>query len=227
MTTLAKWAEARMQGIERIVRPMTIIPDKEPEAPESALMGQWAWPTKREGFPKGMQETPTSKRLYEALRKHFETTQKRMSLDEVNTLREFLLLGYYEPVLHSPPQKRLYRGLHLTEVEAVAFFRDLGITIDENNMSEQSQEINRHVPALNGFSSSWTAVKKITDDFAIGDHKSGYAITLIADVKDNPYRFLAGPGGLYNVQGLSMFHLERETVGLEPIVIKRIEWMQF
>lgn len=79
------------------------------------------------------------------------------------------------------------------------------------------------VATNNGNSTSWSAKKKITRDFSERGERR-WDVTLIADVENNPHKFLAGPGSLYDVVGLSMFHLKKETVGLEPILIRRIEW---
>lgn len=131
--------------------------------------------------------------------------------------------GWYKKVLHSPPHKTLYRGLKLNKSELAKL-----LDKDESYIEDDGSEPwDKPIKISNGHSSSWTFRKTISKDFSgdYGKAKRGFAITLVADTSDNPNRFLAGPGGLYDVDGLSRWHLEKETVGLEPIVVKRIEWV--
>lgn len=134
-------------------------------------------------------------------------------------------LGYYKSVLHPPPVKTVYRGIKFKTIEDVSKFLDL--PIDEINDAD-SIKLNKSIDHKNGYSSSWTSQKSIAQDSLFiswnGAGKKGYFVTLYANVKDNPYKFIAGPGGLYDVDGLSKWHLEKETIGLEPIIVSKIEW---
>src|SRR5580704_14347495 len=134
----------------------------------------------------------------------------------------FVKNGWYQPVLHAPPLETLYRGIKLQGAAATALF----LGIDPNELLEQGS-LNLDPPktfdVLNGHSTSWSARKYITQDFSERGER-GWTVTLHAKTALNPYKFLAGPGGLYDVVGLSKYHLEKETVGLEPILVSRVEW---
>lgn len=195
---------------------------REPEAPKTAPFGEYAWAKYREGCPEEP-DTEIEKEVYRDLKKHFASKRIGLPKNTVKLLMSLLKVGYYKDVLHPPPTKTLYRGLKITNLEALTLL--LGQPKEEIADSGK-MDLNKSIENDNGFSTSWTAKKKITSDFSgnYGKAKKGYLITLVADVADNEHRFLAGPGGLYDVDGLSYWHLEKETVGLEPIIIKRIEW---
>lgn len=197
---------------------------KEPEAPANALFGEWAWAKYREGVPEEP-DTEIEKQIYQDIKKHFASSHVGLPKLTVRMLMKLMKKGYYKRVLHAPPVKTLYRGLKITNKETLAKL----LKISEEEITDSGKKIFEKkfsVDVPNGHSTSWTVKKKITKDFSgnYGKAKRGYMVTLIADVADNEYRFLAGPGGLYDVEGLSKWHLEKETVGLEPITIKRVEW---
>lgn len=196
---------------------------KDPEAPKNAPFGEFAWPKHREGkFPEE-EDTQLEKEVYQDIKKHFSSQHIGLPKLTVRILMKILENEYYSKVLHPPVHKTLYRGLKITNVKDLV--KLIGLKeLDINNKG--SIEFNDSVKSENGYSSSWTFQKQISKDFSgnYGKAKQGYMVTLIADVSDNKNRFLAGPGGLYDVEGLSKWHLEKETVGLEPITIKKIEW---
>jgi hypothetical protein len=150
--------------------------------------------------------------------RHFSNKRKGLPKQIAELLSKLVEKEKYKKILHAPPLKTVYRGLKLNSKEKLEKF------IGAKNIEDSgSIYFNDSVKLTNGYSTSWSRSKKITKDFS-EKGKSGYAVTLIADLKDNENRFLAGPGGLYDVEGLSMYHLEKETVGLEPIIIRKIEW---
>jgi len=197
-----------------------------PEAPEWAPFGEYAWAPHREGVP-AEPDNALEKIIFKQLSDHFgDYHNRRNGLPQMtsNFLLTLVETGWYKKVLHPPPHKTLYRGLFFKTSKELAKF--LGIT--ETEVKEEKCKV--FVPPKvfknkNGWSTSWSYKKNVTRDFSESG-KKGWAITLIADVKDNPNRFLAGPGGLYDVRGISEFHLEKETVGLEPINVRRVEWKE-
>lgn len=187
------------------------------EAPDDAPFGKWAWPQHREGCPF---EPPTDleTKVYKELCAHFRSSNGRLSFETAELLMELMKKGFYKRVLHPPPVESLYQGVKLSDG-----FRDF-LSLDPVTIApEGAANINRTLPVRNGYSSSWSAVKKATREFS-DKGTSGFAVTLIADVAANPFRFMAGPGGLYDVDGMARWTKERETVGLEPIVVRRVEW---
>lgn len=193
------------------------------EAPSWAPFGEYAWAKYREGIPEEA-DNELEKAIYQQIKKHFASTNREGLSQMTATLLSLLMkVGWYKDVLHPPPVKKLYRGLKIRSRQQLSDL--IGVPVKEIEDSG-SIKLNKPVPYDNGFSSSWTFKKKITKDFSTnyGKAKSGFATVLVANVEDNPYKFVAGPGGLYDVDGLSRWHLEKETVGLEPIIIDSIEW---
>lgn len=197
------------------------VVQKLPEAPGWAPFGQFAWANFREGIP-SEPDTELESQMFADLKAHFSNQRVGLPIQTSNLLQMFMWLGWYKPVLHPPPYKTLYRGLKLRGKSALAEFLSQPIESipDEGHLDLESSI---SISSLNGHSTSWSAKKIITRDFS-NRGKLGYACTLIADVEQNPYKFLAGPGGLYDVVGISSYHLEKETVGLEPVLVRRIEW---
>lgn len=203
---------------------------KKPEAPKYGPFGEFAWASHREGMPEEP-DTAIEKEIYDQLKKHF-LTYNRKGLPEITSLFLSILmeLGWYKEVIHEPIQNTLYRGLKLKNKSELS--KILGMSekeIDEEGAKNFKEKTT--IECKNGFSTSWTVKKSITSDYAEKDKtgkeaKRGFGVILIADIKDNKNKFIAGPGGLYDVEGLSMYHLEKEVVGLEPINIKRIEWYE-
>lgn len=190
-----------------------------PEAPKSAPFGEYAWPSHRKGLPKEA-DTELEKQTYKDIKNHFASKHIGLPKVTVRLLMKILSHEWYSEVLHPPKHETLYRGLKLSR-------KELADLIDQKEFDDKgSVKWDDSVKSTNGHSSSWTYKKNVSKDFSgnYGKAKQGFAVTLVAKVKDNPNRFLAGPGGLYDVDGLSRWHLEKETVGLEPIQIEKIEW---
>lgn len=194
------------------------------EAPKSAPLGEWAWPSCREGIP-DEKDTSIERRIYQEIKKHFSSNRVGLSKFVVRSLKKILEKGWYKEILHPPPYKTLYRGMKINNIKDLSKL----IKVKEEEIKDKGSvdfQDKINIKLTNGHSTSWTFQKKITKDFATdyGKAKQGFAVILLADVDDNPNSFLAGPNGLYDVEGLSRWHLEKETIGLEPIFIKRIEW---
>lgn len=195
------------------------------EAPASAPFERWAWPTRREGVDATEPENDAEERVFKSLRQHFRTDHVGLPREDADLLHDVLReRTWYSAVLHPPPNARLYRGIRLASREDVAEF----VGVDEDEIGDVgSSDVHRSVTVDDGFSTSWSAKKKIArDDFAKRG-KRGWAVTLTIDVKKNKRRLLAGPGGLYDVRGMSRYHLEKETVALEPVIVRRIEWQKY
>lgn len=207
-----------MLSLYQLCERFAALVPKKPEAPSWAPFGEYAWASSREGMLEEP-DTEIENKVYDAIKKHFASKRTGLPTEIVELLSMCVVLEWYQPVLHPPPNKVLYRGLKIKTREGLAKILGTNDFEDEGSMDFEDHV----VPPENGCSTSWTAKKKITKDFSEKGAR-GWAVTLIADVEPNKYRFLAGPGGLYDVDGLSRWHLEKETVGLEPIKIKKIEW---
>lgn len=200
------------------------IAASEPEAPLWGPFGQYLWSNFREGMnnEKPEQENELSIQVYNDIKNHFANKRIGLPITTASLLMLCQQLGWYKEILHPPPQQTLYRGLKIIGAKKLADLLGMG---EEELLTKSSKDYDPgvNIKSTNGWSTSWSSKKKITKDFSKKGER-GFAVTLIADVVDNPYRFFAGPGGLYDVEGLSNYHLEKETMGIEPINIKKIEW---
>jgi DNA topoisomerase-1 len=203
-----------------------------PEAPFGAPFGRWAWTSHRKGLPNEPEEqepdTELEREVYAQVRKHFASDRVGLPKETAELLASCVGHGWYKPVLHAPPYDTLYRGLKITKMGVLEKMigEELSHGVEgavDFNEPQSVFLVDAEGEPDNGYSSSWSAKKQITRDFS-DNGKRGWAVTLFANTADNPNRFLAGPGGLYNVDGLSRWHLEKETVGLEPVLVRRIEW---
>lgn len=190
-----------------------------PEAPKNAPFGEFAWSKHRKNIP-NKEYTKLEKLVYKDIRNHFSSKHIGLPKFTVRLLNKILSNKWYNKIIHEPKHKLLYRGLKLNH-------NQLSNLINLKTFEENGEvDFNQSIKVDNGHSSSWTYKKDISRDFSTnyGKAKSGFSVTLIANVSDNENRFIAGPGGLYNVDGLSRWHLEKETIGLEPIIINKIQW---
>lgn len=196
----------------------------DPEAPSSAVFGEYLWCSKREGMS-GVQESDTEleTQVFKDLRSHFATKKIRLPKETVKILQKCLKNNWYKKVFHPPPVEYLYRGLYFSSAQKLKDFCNLQELKDADEITYEKHKV---FEPIDGYSSSWVFKKSITEDFSTnyGKAKTGYCVTLTAKVKDNTNNFLAGPGGLYDVEGMSKWHLEKETVGLEPINIYKLEY---
>ena len=190
-----------------------------PEAPASAPFGEYAWGPRREGVP-DEPDNELEQYVFDALKAHFATKHVGLPGQVSELLSSILATGWYQPVLHPPPRDVLYRGIKVRGRDALSAILEMEIEEDSGRVDFDG---GRTFPVINGTSTSWSAKKGITRDFSERGER-GWGLTLVAEVGANPFRFLAGPGGLYDVEGMSSYHLEKETVGLEPIIVSRVEW---
>lgn len=191
------------------------------EAPAGSPFGRWAWAKFREGIPEE-EDNPLETFIYQSIQGHFADKRIGIPYQVTEFLVKLMESGLYKPVLHPPPYSTLYRGMKFRSKQDLADF--LGVAKEEISKDGAINfEERRTFKPTNGNSTSWTYRKYITEDFSTVGSR-GWAATLMADVEENANHFLAGPGGLYDVEGLSNYHLEKETVGLEPILVRRVEW---
>jgi len=198
---------------------------KTPEAPKNAPFGEFAWTKHREGFDNKIyyEETELEIKIYKEIKNHFASKHIGLSKIAAKLLAKILKNNWYSKIIHEPKHKTLYRGILIKDKEDVCNL----LKIKREDFEDKgSIAYNSSIKITNGNSTSWTYKKIISKDFSTyyGKRKKGYAITFIADIDDNRYKFIAGPGGLYDVEGLSKWHLEKESIGLEPIIIRKIEW---
>jgi hypothetical protein len=204
-----------------------------PEAPAGAPLGRWAFSSSRQCVPHEV-DNFNERFLKRELRRHFLSREadrthperhRGISKQAADMILRFRRNRWYEPVFHAPPQHFLFRGLHLEKKEELAkILREQADKIPDQGSKEGT--FTAPPPTEKGYSTSWAPLKYVAFDFAreYGASRSGWAVVLTAEVVPNRLRFQAGPGGLYDVDGISYFHKERETLGIEPISVFRVEW---
>jgi hypothetical protein len=161
--------------------------------------------------------------IYDDLKNHFSSKHIGLPMLSARILKLCLKNNWYNDILHPPPSKFVYRGLKINYKEKLSNL----LKLDQSLIKDKGSVIvDAPVKNDNGFSTSWTTVKKITSDFYTDYNKAkrGFGVILIANVEENKNNLLSGPGGLYNIDGLSRWHLEKETVGIEPVIVHKIEW---
>lgn len=190
-----------------------------PEAPKNAPFGEYAWSQHRKNIPH-KKYTKLEKQTYNDIKNHFASNHIGLPKFTSRLLSKILENKWYNSIIHEPKHKLLYRGLKLSRKQLSNL---IGLDDFESN---GSINFNKHIDTVNGHSSSWTYKKNTSKDFSknYGKAKSGFSVTLVAKLDENKNKFIAGPGGLYNVTGLSRWHLEKESIGLEPIIIDKIQW---
>jgi hypothetical protein len=209
-----------LEAIERILDILEARKHTDsPEAPKYAPLGRWAWSSSREGIPKEP-DNANERFLKRELAGHFLTKHRSISKPAADMILRIRRNGWYEPVFHEPPDRVLFRGLRLKDAAALAKL----LKLPEAEVSARGSLRGKFIVAIKGeHSTAWSAKKRVAFEFA-REEKKGWAVVLTAEVKPNRLRFQTGPGGLYDVEGVSYYHLERETMGIEPITVSRIEW---
>lgn len=204
-----------------------VLEGRSPDSKKGGPLGKWAWASSREGIDEEEPDNRDEKYLKRHLSNHFQSNHRGLPKRAADMLQRLLKSKKYKTVLHPPPCDKLYRGIYVRGKQHMV---DL-LGIDVNDLTDDGKmDVKTCVDVKNGHSTSWSAKKAVARDFSNKYNKAvwGYSVVLIADVKDkkNADRFVAGPGGLYDVDGISRFHNEKETLGIEPITISRIEWVK-
>lgn len=224
-------------------------------APESSPLGKWAWPQQRvkgRGLP-FEKSTPLEKDLFDGLEDHFGHSGK-VSDEEAVQLQKLLKKGTYSDVIKPPPEgKILMRGMTVPVkwlVSALGY-----AAVSELPAWGSINKSMTFTPRKGGASTSWTDKRSIANEFSnvsldlLSDLKKlspknpsfkdkvedilSYAgrgeecgIVMYAAVDRNPGRFLSGPDGLYKVSFSQDFDDERESVGLGPIKVQRLDFVR-
>ena len=186
------------------------------KAPDDADLGQIAFSTRREGVP-FEPNTKLEDDLYDIIRKHFGG-DKTMSAEAAEKIRSYVENNYYGDVFKKPKATTLYRGMTVD--------RDwIQAAVEQDNIKSPGvlEKSFTFTPFRGG--SPWSTSKDVAERFA-GSVVGGrpYSVVLTANVENNPYRFITGPGGMYNVKGFDQHTSEKEVVGLGPIKVSKLEW---
>lgn len=198
--------------LERVRKTYTALLAKSEAGPDDPL-GRIAFANDRKGMPYE-RNTQIEDRLKNALIDHFEG-HKMLDMKSAQMIQDLMAQGLYSHIFAEPTTPVLVRGMSVSP-------QWLARIIGRKPEMRGSAEVNFEF-APKGGASSWTTSKSV----AAGFHEVGSKIDIImyASVADNPGKFLSAAGGLYSTKFISgRFKKEKESLGLGPIKIFKIEW---
>jgi len=216
-----------IEKIEKILEPYIkefevekrkIIKKNPPEAPEDAILNQYAFAEKRFQLPIEV-DTAREQELYTALVAHFkDNTPIKQEL--ANEISQILATDQYDSIFKKPTQEFVYRGMSVNKKWLMSALKiDNQDDLDENGHKEASFTF---TPKENRGVTSWSISREQALSFANSD--DGYSIFLVAATDDNPNKFVLGPGGLYKVPGFDSHTQEDEAIGIGQIKVTQIYW---
>lgn len=193
--------------------------DAEEEAPPEAVLGKFAFATKRRGLPPEI-DTAEEKKLFQALDAHFNDNLK-LNKKASAQIQDLLAQGLYPQVFSPPEQEEVFRGMGVTKKWLANALR-----VNMKDIpAKGSQEVGMTYTPKTGGASSWTISRTVSKKFS--DRTDRYDmvnVTLHARVSDNPNKFISGPGHLYKLDYIAQFAGEQEVIGLGDIKVYKITW---
>lgn len=195
-----------------------------PEGPIDGLLQQYAFADYDQRSPEIPKEknTPEEDELLDALATHFHSNE-HISPKDANTIEQFLKDEVYSAIFHEPNVKKVYRGMIVpNEFITRAFNIDASADVSDDIIDGHFT----FTPNEDIGATSWTTSIDIAQQYAIkskvhvASPKSG--IIMVANVADNPYKFIAGEGGLYDVRSFAPYVYEKEVLALGAIKVHRV-----
>lgn len=180
-------------------------------------LGKLAFPGARKNKSLPLEpNTNVENELFSDLKQHFEG-DVMLSAEKARLVRKFLENGDYDDVFKEPTAKRVSRGMTVKRN-----WLETALNNQEDLKNKGSMEKSfTFTPNRGG--SSWTSDSNVAKKFS-SDYEGDYRVILYADVDKNPKRFISGPSGLYNIQGLDIHDHEDESIGLGPIKVSKVSW---
>lgn len=190
------------------------------QAPEDAPFGKFAWPDKRQEDLPEEEDTPSERKMYRALNDAFASQFSKLTDEESNLIQTVMKNGWYPKVFAPPRVNTVIRGMIVPK----KWLQDaLG---KEDISSKGDVEHSFTFNPRGGASSSWTRSYKVAQDFSIAAGKQdAWGVIMAAHTADNPNRFLDCTRGIYGIEGLDMYDSEKEIIGLGPIKVFRVRWI--
>jgi hypothetical protein len=189
---------------------------QKPEAPDTAPLQKYAFADQRPDVP-DEPNTSDEEQLFADLKRHFNDNvpvDKKSSQE----IKGFLNNDMYGTVFHAPDVKMVYRGMAVDEK-----WLKSALNVDQIEDKGERQATFTFTPREHEGASSWTLSKDVADDFA-QDSSMPYSVILAANISDNPDKFVTGPDGLYDVNGLNNFTTEQEVISLGDVKVAGIKW---
>ena len=191
-----------------------------PEAPKSGVLDQYAFADHRHGKTPHEPDNEKERELYNALRAHFAHNNP-MSKKFADQLAVFIKKGQYDKIIREPKQKWIYRGMGVSE----SFIRKSLKMKPDQVMSPKGHKIAwfTFTPKGSAGGTSWTINAEKAKNFTSSET---YRLIMVASTTRNEQKFVLGPGGLYDVEGLDTFTDEEEAIGLGEIKVSKIFWQK-
>ena len=190
-----------------------------PEAPEGALLDQYAFAQQRVGVARE-KNNKFEDGMLRAIKLHFNMNTSFAAVYG-DAIKEFLEKGQYTEVFHEPKANWIYRGMHV----------DLDYMMNALNVSEIPDKgikaASFTFTPLYGASSSWTESPQVAWNFANNSNSKAVKLILCARRDKNHNAFIAGPGGLYTVKNASGYLDEEEIIGINAIKVSKIFWSKY
>jgi hypothetical protein len=203
----------------------------EKEAPDDAILGNYAFANVRPGLPPEV-NTEVEDDLEQELTTHF-INNIHMSAKSGRALKTSLENDWYEKILSEPKQATVYRGLRVSEEWMI---KNIGENwreqFDKTKLGQlKTNNMVLHPNAVNASSAvtSWTNSIKTAHDFANGpaSDDAEFAVVCCAAIKDNPNQFIDSAAGLYGIRGHDEFADEQEVLGIGSIKVSQIICSRF
>lgn len=168
-------------------------------------------------------DTDEEKALSAALYRHFENNVP-IDVKFADLLEYLLEQGWYDAIITEPsPGTIVMRGMNASTkwLKSITGLSDRDIT---DPMIDSWEGEFDFTPKRQG-SSSWTDDIKTATSFARwGSAEAPLTIIIYADSDDNQKKFISCENGLYKLDKISKFSIEKEIIGLGTIKCFKVEW---
>ena len=207
------------------------------EAPDDAILGNYAFANSREGVPPEV-NTKVEDKLEKELTTHF-VNNMHMSAKSGQALKTSLENDWYEKILAEPKQATVYRGIKVSEAWMIKnigkdWYEQFAKTSfkaptghDTQGRLKTDMVLRPKTGDASSAVTSWTNNFNLAAYFAFKANPGmeGGGVILCAAIKDNPNQFIDAAKGLYSIDGNDEFAHEEEVLGIGSIKISHIIWL--
>lgn len=219
----------------------------EPEAPQDAPLGSYAFAPQRKGKVPYEENTVAEEEIYSKLIDYIINNRK-MPDNVIAQIKSFQEMGLYSSIFKAPAGKYIYRGLALSkdDLKRYGINPDAGRTeqlrrkrkntkgLDESpGRPDDStfddvlyKDVKMTYTPLYGSTSGWSTDIDAAREFSGGTPKRIYSCLIVADLTDNPNTFISGPGGFYDIDATTSYQHELESIALGPVKVFRLYWQK-
>ena len=231
-------AEAKKNDTAEKLKPTKKkLNNPEKEAPDDAILGNYAFATSREGVPPEV-NTKVEDKLEKELTTHF-VNNMHMSAKSGQALKTSLENDWYEKILSEPKRATVYRGIKVSEAWMIKnigkdWYEQFAKTSfkaptghDTQGRLKTDMVLRPKTGDASSAVTSWTNNFNLAAYFAFKANPGmeGGGVILCAAIKDNPNQFIDAAKGLYSIDGNDEFAHEEEVLGIGSIKISHIIWL--